>query len=389
MAFLSLTARLTALAMFVILPNLALAQGGPGGGAPQGPRPAGYMVVTAAEVPVISNLTGRAVAQNKTRIRPRVGGAITAILYQPGSFVTEGTPLFEIDPVNYRATLASAEAEMARAEADLTNARAAFARVERLRESNTSSAAAFETAQATLLKSEATYASAVANLALAKAQMDWTLVRAPISGIVDLPEVSVGDLVTQNQADALTEIVQIDPIQIDLTEPYPLRMAIEARAAAGEITLTDPEVTLALGGGREITQPAKLLATGAMVSATTGTRNLRFELANPDGSIAPGMFLHAKLKLGIEEAVLAPQRATTRERDGSLSAWVVVDGKAEKRILRESGSFGTNWVIQEGLSEGDHLLLDGTSNLREGAEIEAILAEIDDKGVVIDAAVSN
>ena len=232
-----LTAPMFALAAMASLagPVSSQQRGGP---PPAGPREAGYVVVEAAQVPVTLDLTGRAVAQNNTKIRPRVGGAVTAILYQAGTFVEAGTPLFSIDPVNYQASLASAKADMARAEADLANARTAFARVEKLRASKTSSDAAYESAETTLRKAEASHASAEAALALAQAQMDWTTVRAPISGIVDLPQVSVGDLVTQNQTNELTEIVQIDPIQIDVTEPYPLRMAIEARAERGEITLT-------------------------------------------------------------------------------------------------------------------------------------------------------
>lgn len=366
-------------AFVLALPVAALAQQS------SGPTAAGYTVVEAAEVPVKLTLTGRAVAQNTTRLRPRVGGAITAITYMPGALVKAGDPLFTIDPLTWQVALASAEATLAQAEADLNAAQTAYDRTERLRETNTSSAAAFDTAEAALLKARASKAAAEAERDLAAVQLDWTTVRAPISGIVGLPQVSVGDLVTQNQTDALAEIVQIDPVQIDITEPWPLRLKIEARATAGEVTLTDPALTLLLDDGRRVEGAARLVTAGATVSATTGTRILRFEMPNPQGLIAPGMFLHAELQLGTESGILVPQRATQRERDGSLFAWVAVEGKAVKRVLTETGTHGNAWIVRAGLAEGEWLLVDGIANLRDGQELAPVPAVIDDTGVVRDA----
>lgn len=350
-----------------------------------GPVAAGYTVVESAKVPVTLTLTGRAVAQNTTRVRPRVGGAITALLYTPGAAVQAGDPLFSIDPLTYEVALASAEASLRQVQADLTSAQTAYDRAERLRETNTASVAALDDAQAALLKAQAAMAAAEAERDLARAQLDWTTIRAPIAGIAGLPQVSVGDLVTQNQSDALVEIVQIDPVQVDVTEPWPLRLKIEARAAAGEVALSDPKLTLLLDDGQRVSGTARLVSAGATVSATTGTRVLRFELPNPQGLIAPGMFLHAELQLGTETGVLVPQRATGRERDGSLFAWVAVDGKAEKRKLTETGTAGNAWIVKAGLQPGEWLLLDGTANLREGQEVAPVPAVIDETGVVRDA----
>ncbi|MFE3838949.1 efflux RND transporter periplasmic adaptor subunit [Pseudogemmobacter sonorensis] len=385
--------------LFILLPALLAAFAAPGplagpaaaqqaamaGSAPR-PVQTGYMVVEAAEVPVTLLLTGRAVAQNTTRIRPRVGGVVTAILYTPGTLVAEGAPLFAIDPTSHEIALASAEADLAQAEAELTSAQTAFERAARLREGATASVAAFEQAEAVLLKARAARGSAEADLALARLQLEWTTVRAPISGVVGIAEVSIGDLVSASQSDALAEIVQTDPVQIDLTEPYPMRLRIDARAGAGEITLDEtPTLSLFLGPGIRTGSDARLVSTGATVSSTTGTRRLRFEMANPEGLIAPGMFLHAELTLGRESAVLVPQRATERQRDGSLTAWVAVNGKAERRRLTETGTFGNDWVVRAGLDAGEWLLLDGISTLRDGQDVSPVLATIDAAGVVRDS----
>lgn len=355
------------------------------GAAPQAPAKAGYMEATSSTVPVTITLTGRALAQNATQVRPRVGGALTAILYAPGTRVTAGTPLFSIDPLTYEVALAAAEAERTRAEADYTSAKLAFDRADRLQGSATSRSS-FEDAQAVLLKAQATLGAAEASLKLAKAQLDWTTIRAPLTGTVGVPQVSVGDLVTQNQSEALAEIVQVDPIHVDLTEPYPTRLRIEARAAAGEVTMTDPQLTLILDDGRRVEGAAKLVSTGATISTTTGTRILRFEVANADRLIAPGMFLHGELQVGQTTAFLVPQRAAQRQRDGSLTVWLAVDGKAKKQVVVEAGTHGNAWVVMSGLKTGDRILIDGTTNLRDGQAVEPVPATIDENGVVQDTA---
>lgn len=375
------------LGLLFLVPAGAMAQQGPAsaGTGVAAPAPAGFIEMKTVDVPVTQVLTGRAVAPTATQLRPRVSGELTAILYTPGTRVEAGTPLFSIDPLTYRTALAAAEASLARAAADLQASEVNFNRISALRGSATSQAALDE-AETQLLKAKASAAEAEAQAELARAQMDWTTVRAPVAGIVGVAQVSLGDLLTQGQAQALTEIVQTDPIYVDLSEPYPARLRIEGRVARGEVTLHEPGLTLVLDGGRRIEGGARLISSGATVSASTGTRILRFESANPGGLIAPGMFLQAEVTLGLQRAILVPQRATMRERDGRLSAWVAVEGKAEKRFLSEAGTSGSSWVILAGLSDGDQLLMDGTSTIREGQAVTPVPVVIDEAGVVRDAA---
>lgn len=385
MPFLPDTTRL----LFALL--LTLGPGIPAASAQQqaagaAPVAAGYMVVESAEVPVRLPLTGRAVAENATRIRPRVGGAITSILFTPGTTVQAGDPLFAIDPLSYETALARAGAETARARADLDAAETAFARADRLRSASATPAAAWEVAELALLKARAALAEAEADARLARAQLDWATVRAPIAGVIGVPAVAPGDLVTPSQTEALAEIVQVTPIFLDLAEPWAARQRIDARAARGEIAPAGPALVLILDDGSRIEGQGRLVATGATLSETTGTRLVRFELANADGRIVPGQFIRAELVLGRQEAILVPQRATERLRDGTLTAWVAANGRAERRKLAEAGSEGNAWIVTAGLAAGDWLLIDGTANLRDGQEIAPVPAVIDAEGVVRDAA---
>jgi membrane fusion protein (multidrug efflux system) len=364
-------------------PSFAQVPGGPKGEQP--PQKAGFISVEKKQVPVTQTLTGRAVSKNRTQVRPRVGGVINQVLYTAGTHVEEGAPLFSIDPVTYEIAVSVAQANVARTSADFESANASFERAQSLQGSVTSKAAR-EQAEAAMLKAKASMNESEANLRLAETQLEWTTVRAPISGIVDVAAVATGDLVTASQATALAEIVQTDPVYVDLTEPYPVRQRLQEREAKGEVTLVDPSLSIVLDGGRRVDGDATLLSTSASVSTTTGSRTLRFEMPNEKGLVAPGMFLQAELTLGKTEAILVPQRATTRERDGSLFAWVDDNGQARKRKLVESGTYQTNWVVLSGLEVGDKLLIDGTNRIRDGQKLESVQAYIDELGVVRDVA---
>lgn len=348
------------------------------------PAKAGYMTLERAEVPVSMTLTGRAVAVNTAQIRPRVSGMIREILYTPGTYVEAGAPLFAIDPLTYEIAMRVAEANLERAKADLSTAQSAFDRAEKLQGQQATSRATFETVETTLLKARASLSESEARLALAKAELEWTVIRAPASGIAGISSVAVGDLVSASQT-ALTEIVQTDPILVDLTEPYPARLRLDTAAAEGRITLQDPALTLVLNDGSRIEGKAKLLSTAATVSATTGTRRLRFEMENPSGRVSPGMFVQGELTLGRTEAILVPQRAAVRQRDGTLTAWIAVDGKASRRPIEENGTWKNHWVITGGVEAGEWLLVDGIAQIRDGQPLELTPATIDAGGVVRDS----
>ncbi len=354
----------------------------PGGKPARGPVDVGVMQLGSEVVPLSVTLPGRAVAHAATAIRPRVGGILTEILYTPGTRVEAGAPLFRIDPLTYEAALVTAEAALARAEAKLPVAEAAQSRAKKL-EGAASTTVVLDAARAAALAARADVEEAQAQVRLAKAQLSWTTVTAPISGIIGVEAVSVGDLVTANQSEALAQLVQIDPIYVDVTEPSVNSLRLAERIAKGEVRASEAaHLRLTLEDGTPYEPLGELVAPGPTVSATTATRSLRFRFPNPDGRILPGMFLRGDLEQGRIEAILVPQRATTRGPDGSLNAWVAVEGKAKGVKLIASGTYGNAWVVTAGVAAGDTLLVDGTTNLREGAEVRPVPVTIDALGVV-------
>ncbi|MCA0042239.1 efflux RND transporter periplasmic adaptor subunit [Celeribacter litoreus] len=350
-----------------------------------GPTEVGVMEVSVADVPFTITLPGRAVAYEETEIRPRVEGLIEEIVYTPGRPVSSGDVLFRLDSETYEAALASAEAARDSAEAGLSTAQASYDRYAKL-EGVGASTSELEAARATLAQAKAEVKSAEASLQTAQLNLARVDITSPITGIPDVAQFSVGSLVTANQSDTLTTVTRLDPIYVDVSESSARRMRIRELFSDGSLSPGEElDVELTLENGDVSVEKGTLVTPGVTVSTTTGTIDLRFEFPNPDRMILPGQFLRVDITLGTTQAILVPQRATTRQSDGTLTAFVAQDGKAEQVTLTYSGSYQNAWIVTDGIEAGDQVILEGLSNLRDGAEITTVPVIINAEGVVEDA----
>ncbi|WP_278922682.1 MULTISPECIES: efflux RND transporter periplasmic adaptor subunit [Pseudophaeobacter] len=350
------------------------------------PKQVGVIKAEVQDVPRIVTLPGRSVAASSTAIRPRVSGIVTEILYEPGRPIEAGTPMFRIDDITYQTNVAAAAAQVAGAEAKVTEAQAAFSRTEQLVGSG-STQAQVESARAALDQARAGQDSARASLTLAQAQLAWTTVTSPLSGVASVSAASIGDLVTEGQADAMATVTQLDPIEVDMYEPSSRFLSVMDDITDGTLRLNDQlNATLTLENGRTYQGKGALVAPGVTVSTSTGSIDTRFRFDNPDNMILPGMFLRGQIDLGITQAILVSQSATSRDKLGNLSAWVVVDGKVSQRDLTENGSYQQQWIVTAGLEGGDMVVVDGLTGLSEGAEVVPVPVSFDANGVVREAA---
>ncbi|MBY0136419.1 efflux RND transporter periplasmic adaptor subunit [Paracoccus yeei] len=368
-------------ALCLVLPfaseSLAQARRGP-----DGPTPVGVVTTAEEDVPRTVTLPGRAIAYQQTAIRPQVGGEILEIVYDPGRPVRAGDVLFRIDPETLAAALAAAEASVAGAEASLTQAQNTVTRYRRLEGSGVS-AVDRANAEVALKQAEADLAAARAARDAAQLSLDRTAILSPLDGMADVPQVSVGDLVTANQSEALTTITQLDPIYVDVSESSARLMRSRTGGSAGQLIRTGAVQTrLTLETGEEYQGEGRLVSPGIAVSPTTGTVPIRLRFDNPDLRILPGQFLRVQMTLGSTRAVLVPQRATSRASDGTLTAFVVRDGRAQQVVLSEQGSYRNNWIVTQGISPGEQLILDGLDDLRAGTEVAPVPVQIDAQGVV-------
>ncbi|WP_347265682.1 efflux RND transporter periplasmic adaptor subunit [Paracoccus sp. (in: a-proteobacteria)] len=375
--------RWAALALMLAAP--AGAQQGPGWGEPQGPTEVGVITAAEEDVPYVVTLPGRAIAYQKTGIRPQVGGEVLEIAYDPGRPVRSGDVLFRLDPETLAAALAAAEAGVAGAEASLIQAQNTVTRYRRLEGSGVSAVDRAD-AEVALKQAEAALKSAEAARDAARLSLQHTEIRSPIDGVADVAAVSVGDLVTASQSDYLTTITQLDPIYVDVSESSARMLRNRERISAGTLT-TDGrlEARLILETGEEHRGEGRIVRPGITVSATTGTVPIRLQFDNAERMILPGQFLRVQLTLGRTRAVLVPQRATRRASDGTLTAFVVREGKAQQVTLSEQGSYRNSWIVTQGIDPGEKLVLDGLENLRAGAEVTTVPVTIDAQGVVREA----
>lgn len=365
--------------------SLGQAQGAHAQGRPAaGPTEVGVVALQAEDVPYTVTLPGRAVAHDQTEVRPRVEGVIEEVAYTAGASVSAGDLLFRLDTDTYAAALDAAKASKASAEATLAAATSTVTRYRKLNGVGITQSD-LDTAEASLAQAQATLASSDAALKTAQLNLDRTEIRSPIDGIVDVPAFSVGALVTANQSDPLTTVTLMNPIYVDVQESSARMLRVRDRIATGTLQPMDPMgIALTLETGTTYQGSGTLVSPRSEVSTTTGSVDFRIQFDNPDRLILPGQFLRVALTLGTTQAILVPQRATSRSSDGSLTAFIASEGKAKQVTLTSSGAYRNSWIVTEGVTVEDKLIVDGLRNLKAGAEITTIPVTINDDGLVED-----
>lgn len=357
----------------------------PGGDAPA--AEVGFVVLKAQSVPRYAQLSGRVVAHATAEIRPQIDGIIESIDFREGRKVAAGDILFKVRDAKFSAAYAAATAVLSRADATQQSAQAAFDRNARLQSQSAVSQQALDEAKAALLQAKADVESAKASLETARIDLDNTTIKAPIDGIIGTASVSVGSLVTQNQTDALATIRQIDPVNVDLVDTSANLLRIRQDVEAGRLGREGegaPSVRLTLENGVDYASTGTISLATVNVSESTGTFTLRASFPNPDRILLPGMFVRASVDLGsMPNAFLVPQRAVQRSGTGEPIAYIVsADSKVEQRTLSTAGVSGNDWIVTEGLRDGDRLIVDGFQKISAGASVTPVAATIDADGVV-------
>ncbi|MFC3169720.1 efflux RND transporter periplasmic adaptor subunit [Paracoccus fontiphilus] len=350
----------------------------PGGLSAQAPGgempPPAVTVVTlkAEDVTLTASLPGRVVASAESELRPQVGGLIVERLFDEGSLVAEGDPLYRIDPRTYEAAVAQAQAALAQAQAQADAARREAERVVTLRDRRVASEQTQDSAIAERDAAEAAVKAAEAQVLAAQIDLDRTTITAPIDGVIGLAQVSPGALVTAGQETPLAVIRRIDPIRVDVTQSAAeiirwQRMGPEAALPEG----TDRTVSLRLADGSTYEHTGSMTAAEPHVDETTGVITLRMEFANPDGFLLPGMFVLADIpQAQLKDAILAPQEGVSRDRRGRPVAMVVNDQNVvEERALEIAQDRGVNWVVTDGLAPGDRVVVAGLQKIGPGATV--------------------
>ncbi len=340
------------------------------------------MTLHPQSVAITADLPGRISANLVAEVRPQVGGIIRSRNFKEGSEVREGDVLYEIDPSSYQASYDSAVAALQKAEGAVPNAQAKLDRYAGLSAQSAVSQQNFDDAKSTLVQAQADVASAKAALETARINLDYTKIRAPISGRVDASTVTVGALVTAEQTTALTTIRQLDPINVDVTQSSTNLLRFRRAVEEGRLKTSGENVSvrLTLEDGTQYKESGTLEFAEAAVAETVGTLNVRASFPNPERVLLPGMYVRATIQEGVaENSFLVPQRAVTRNTKGEpIAFFVSADGKIQQRVLTVQRSIGNSWLVGKGVEEGDRVVVEGIQRVRDGQEVNVALVTVDD-----------
>jgi membrane fusion protein (multidrug efflux system) len=342
-----------------------------------GPPEVGVVVLAPQPVTLTTELSGRTSPHLIAEVRPQVSGIIQQRLFTEGSDVQAGQVLYQIDPALYQANFASAKAALARAEANVAPVRLKTERYGELVKINAVSQQDYDDTEAALKQAEAEIESARAALETARINLDYTSVKAPISGRIGRSTVTTGALVTASQADPLATIQQLDPMYVDVTQSTAELLRMKQNLASGllqNIGEAQTKVNLLLEDGTPYPLPGALKFSDVTVDQSTGSVTLRALFPNPQQLLLPGMFVRALVTEGRnDQAILVPQRGVTRNPAGNAMVMVVrSEEKVEQRIIKVARTVGDNWLVSDGLQAGDRVILEGIQRARPGTPVKVV-----------------
>lgn len=336
--------------------------------------PVRTVTVATTDLDNILELPGRVEPVRVAEVRARVTGIVQQRLYEEGTDVGQGQPLFRIDPAELRASYAQTQASLERARATAANANAVVARYRPLVAENAISGQEFDAAQAAAREANANVAQIQAQLRAASLQLGYTTVRAPIAGRAGRAAVTEGALVSQPEGTLMTRIEQISPIYVSFSQSATEVLRIRRAIAAGNLDLSPDdavEVRLVFPDGTEYELPGLIEFLDFSVDEATGTVELRAEFPNPDGLLLSGEFVNARIYAGKKTGVIAiPQRAVSVADSGGTVMIVDKDGKAAVRPVELGELVGDKWIVTSGLKPGDRVIVSNLQKLQPGMPVQ-------------------
>jgi membrane fusion protein, multidrug efflux system len=337
-------------------------------------------------VPVEREYVGRTMGSREVEVHARVTGIVEERLYQEGSAVAAGDPLFRLDRLPFEARVNAASADLARAKAEHARATREYRRLLPLAAAKAASAKELDDARSDEELAAAAVLQAKAALQDAEIQLSYTTVAAPISAITGIAEKFEGALVTAGQDSRLTTLVQTDPIDVHFSISENEWLQQQRDQASGDLDHPDSgslEVRIALADGTMLERIGRINFSAARIDEATGTYNLRARFANPDGKLKAGQFVRVHVS-GEERphAITVPQKAVLEGPEGKFVFVVGHDEHgqpvAEIRPVTVGDWLSTDegqmWLIRTGLEAGDQVITDNFAKLAPGAPVNPMNA---------------
>jgi len=341
----------------------------PGFGGSTLPVPVLVAHVTRGDFPIYYKALGTVTALNTINVRSRVAGELVKVYFKEGQTVKAGELLAEIDPRSYQNALLQAEGTLLQNQAQLKNAQVDVQRYRGLYAEDSIAKQTLDTAEALVGQYLGTVKTNQAAVNDAKLNLEFTKIRAPISGRVGLRQLDVGNLVAANDTTALVVITQTEPIVVSFTLPENnLSLVLERYRSGASL----PVQAWDRGDTKELAKGV-LSSIDNQIDVTTGTLKFKALFENRDQALFPNQFVNVRLLADtLKDVILAPTAALQYGTNGSFVYAMDGDNKVSIRSIKVGATDGELTVVEQGLQPTDRVVLEGTDRLREGSAVEVV-----------------
>jgi membrane fusion protein (multidrug efflux system) len=349
---------------------------------PPPPPQVAVLKVQSQTVPLERHFVGRLSAYQSANVTARVSGVLLKRDYREGAAVRAGQLMFEIDPAFYKAQLDSDLALLAQDQATYVNAHVTAVRNRKLLPVGSVSQQTVDNSDAAERSAAAKVKADQAAVESARISLDYTRVTAPINGIAGQQQATVGALVGTSTSDTggngtlLATVQQIDRMYVNFTISSADLATLQQAQRKGTIRLVqqnETTVQIGLPDGETYGSEGTLDFSDVTVNAETGAVNLRALVANAQRRLLPGMYVTLTVNFGQQDNVfLVPQQALLRDTVGAYLYVVGADGKVVRKDVQANQSQGNDWIVTQGLQNGDAVIVSGVQSVREGAPAKAV-----------------
>lgn len=324
------------------------------------------------DVSLESEYTGQTFGQSDIQINPRVDGVIESLNFREGSVISKGQLLYTIDPMPFQEKVNQAQADLAEVEARLAKTKSDYDMMVPLAKMNAVSQRELIAAKSSYNAASAAIKAATAKLENAKIELGYCRIVAPISGLIGISKVRVGDYVRPGTASVLNTISDMGDIRVRFTisEQEFLRLFREINKEDSSLKGTGQYITLKLSDGSVYPQTGKISFADRQIDPSTGAITFEAAFTNPDKLLRPGQYVKVGVVTDIRKnSLVIPQRSVI-EMQGIYQVFVLGDSsKVKMQIIKTGPAYKNGYVVEEGLKSGDKVVMGGTSLLKNGSVI--------------------
>lgn len=336
------------------------------------------MQVIQMDTPLTSEFAGQIVGKDEVKVQSKVSGNVVEKFVTGGQQVEAGQPLYRIDSRQYESAVLQARASLAQSQATLNNAQTDLYRYQQLLASKAIAEQAVANQQAQVNAYDAAAAANYALLMKAEQDLDDTVIYAPMSGQLSVDDVAVGTFASAGQTNLVT-IGSSNPVyaQFSISESDYLKFMNRTSSTTGGAGT----VSITLSDGTEYPLTGQIVQSDRALADNTGTLTVKALFDNPEGLLLPGMFARVRLTGEVvPNAILVPQRAVQQLLGKSFVMVVGPDGKSEARTVTLGDKVGSYYIIKDGVTAADSVIVEGLTSLREGMDLIVTMVTADDMG---------